>query len=65
MNKTNHPISSNSQPSSTANKAIHNLKRGGGPKQTAIITCAMHRAFLPIIAHYEANFEKAVNHWRL
>ena len=28
--KTNHPISSNSQPSATANKAIHNLKIGGG-----------------------------------
>ena len=30
MNKTNHPISSNSHPSATANKAIHSLKIGGG-----------------------------------
>ena len=31
MNKTNHPVSSNSHPSATANKAIHSLKiRGGG-----------------------------------
>ena len=29
-NKTNHPISSNSHPSATANKAIHSLKMGGG-----------------------------------
>ena len=35
-NKTNHPISSNSQPSATANKAIHSLKKmgGGGTKPT-------------------------------
>ena len=26
-NKTNHPISSNSHPSATANKAIHSLKQ--------------------------------------
>ena len=29
-NKTNHPISSNSHPSATANKAIHRLKKGEG-----------------------------------
>ena len=29
-NKTNHPISSNSHHSATANKAIHSLKIGGG-----------------------------------
>ena len=29
-NKTNHPISSNSHPSATANKAKHSLKIGGG-----------------------------------
>ena len=29
-NKTNHPISSNSHPSATRNKAIHCLKWGGG-----------------------------------
>ena len=35
MNKTNHPISSNSHPSATANKAIHSLKIGkGGTKPT-------------------------------
>ena len=28
-NRTNHPISSNSHPSATENKAIHSLKRGG------------------------------------
>ena len=28
--KTNHPISSNSHPLATANKAIHSLKIGGG-----------------------------------
>ena len=34
MNKTNHPISSNSNPSATANIAIHCIKRGeGGTKQ--------------------------------
>ena len=33
-NKTNHPISSNSHPSATANKTIHSLKIGvGGIKQ--------------------------------
>ena len=30
--KTNHPISGNSHPSATANKAIHSLKIGGGDK---------------------------------
>ena len=30
MNKTNHPISSDSHPSATANKAIHRLKIGVG-----------------------------------
>ena len=30
MNKTNHPISSNSHTSATANKEIHSLKWGGG-----------------------------------
>ena len=29
-NKTNHPISSNSHHSTTANIAVHYLKRGGG-----------------------------------
>ena len=29
-NKTNHPISSNSHPSATANKAMHSLKISGG-----------------------------------
>ena len=29
-NKTNHPISSNSHPSASTNKAIHDLKWGGG-----------------------------------
>ena len=29
-NKTKHPISSNSHPSATANKAIHCINRGGG-----------------------------------
>ena len=29
-NKTNHPISSNSHPSATANTAIHSLKGGRG-----------------------------------
>ena len=29
-NKTNHPISSNSHLSATANKVIRSLKRGGG-----------------------------------
>ena len=33
MNKTNHPISSNSHPLATANKAIHSLKRGRGVKK--------------------------------
>ena len=33
-NKTNHPISSNSHPSATANKAIHCLKWGDLIKQT-------------------------------
>ena len=33
-NKTNHPKSSNSHPSATANKAIHCLKWGGVIKQT-------------------------------
>ena len=33
-NKTNHPISSNSYPSATANKAIHSLKIGGSTKPT-------------------------------
>ena len=32
-NKINHPISSNSHPSATANKAIHNLKIGGVQNQ--------------------------------
>ena len=32
-NKTNHPISSNSHPSATANKAIHDLIIGGGGLQ--------------------------------
>ena len=32
--KTNHPISSNSHPSATANKAIHSLKIGGGGYKT-------------------------------
>ena len=30
QNKTNHPISSNSHPAATANKAIHSLKKEGG-----------------------------------
>ena len=29
-NKTNHPISSNSHPTATANKVIHCLRIGGG-----------------------------------
>ena len=33
-NKTNHPISSNSHPSVTVNKATHSLKRGGYTKPT-------------------------------
>ena len=33
-NKTNHPISSNSHPLATANKAIHCLKWGGATKPT-------------------------------
>ena len=32
-NKTNYPISSNSHPSATANKAIYSLKIGGGVSQ--------------------------------
>ena len=37
-NKTNHPISSNSHPSVTVNKAIHSLKiRGGGTKNKNIL----------------------------
>ena len=31
--KTNHPISNNSHPSATSNKAIHSLKIGGGGVQ--------------------------------
>ena len=34
LNKTNHPISSNSHPSATANKTIHSLKIGGGGYKT-------------------------------
>ena len=33
-NKTNHPISSNSHTSATADKAIHSLKIGGGGEKT-------------------------------
>ena len=33
-NQTKHPISSNSHPSAPANKAIHNLKIGGGGDKT-------------------------------
>ena len=34
MNKTNHPMSRNSYPSATANKAIHCFKWGGGTNPT-------------------------------
>ena len=36
MNKTNHPISSNSHPSATANKATHNIKVGRGVKMESV-----------------------------
>ena len=38
--KTNHPISSNSNPSATAVIAIHCLKRGGNTKPTGKILCS-------------------------
>ena len=52
MNKTNHPISSNSYPSATAIKAIHSLKIGEGPNQ---------REHHIILTKYEAVHPTAVS----
>ena len=53
-NKTNHPISSNSHPSETENKAIHSLKIGMGGLQT-------QRGHHIILTMYEAVHPTAVS----
>ena len=56
MNKTNHPISSNSHPSAAANKAIHSFKieGGGGVLQN-------QRKHHIILTKYEAVHPTAVS----
>ena len=51
-NNTNHPMSSNSQPSATANKAMHSLKIGGLQNQ---------REHHIILTKYEAVLPTAVS----
>ena len=50
-NKTNHPISSNSHPATTANEAIHILKIEGGYKTNGniILILTKYEAVLPTV----------------
>ena len=51
-NKTNHPISSNSHPSATANIAIHCLKRGSMYEQTKPFSISWRRFILRHVSSY-------------